>query len=324
MAVTKRTIGIAAAGVGGVGVAVQSKINGALGNHLHDGVAAALISFGSGLVLITIITVATPSARRGVASLRAAVRTREIHLWQCLGGACGALLVASQGLTVTALGVAIFTVAVVAGQTSAGLAVDRAGLGPSGPQPFTGTRAAGAALTILAVLVAVSDRLGSPATLVLAVLPLIAGASSAWQQAVNGRVRHAAQSAMVATLVNFVVGTTALAISFGVDVAVRGAPSGRLPTAPWYYLGGTLGAIFIAVAAAVVRHTGVLLLGLGMVAGQLVGALAIDLIAPGTEGRPGFATWTGVMLTLIAVAIAAVRRRVEAPERAIRDDAVAR
>ena len=78
-----------------------------------------------------------------------------------------------------------------------------------------------------------------------------------------------------------------------------------LPTEPWLYLGGSIGVVFIAIAAAVVRYTGVLLLGLSMVAGQLVGALGIDMLAPGGSGRPNTLTLIGVALTLIAVVIAA-------------------
>jgi transporter family-2 protein len=304
-----RTLGITAAVLGGAGVAVQSKINGELGDYLHDGFAAAVISFGGGLALIGLVGALLPAARNGMRTLRTALRDGTIRGWQCLGGACGALLVASQGLTVGTLGVALFTVAVVAGQSVASLAVDRAGIGPAGPQPLTGPRVFGAVLTIVAVIVAVSDRLSTPSTLVLALLPALAGVGTAWQQAVNGRVRAAAGSVTAATLVNFIVGTTVLALAFAVDTAVRGWPAGHLPTQPLLYFGGAIGVVFIAIAAAVVRVTGVLLLGLGMVAGQLVGAVGIDLWAPGGSGRPSTSTLVGVGLTLVAVAVAAAVHR---------------
>ena len=308
-----RAAGIAAAVIGGGGVAAQSKINGALGGHLHDGFAAALISFGSGLILVALINAARAASRKGLRALSASLRNGALRWWECLGGVCGAALVASQGLTVTALGVAIFTVAVVAGQTFASLAVDRFGVGPTGPQPLTAPRVVGAVLTVGAVLVAVADRFGSPRTLAYALLPLIAGAATAWQQAVNGRVRSASGSVPAATLVNFTTGTAALAIAYGLDVAFRGTPTGDLPTAPWYYLGGVVGAVFIAIFAAVVRHTGVLLLGLGIVAGQLTAAVLIDIIDPTADGPPSALTFAGVALTLVAVGIAAapnpLRRR---------------
>lgn len=308
-ATNTRAAGVAAAALGGIGVALQSKINGELGGQLSDGFAAALISFGSGLVVITMVTLFQPAARDGFAKLRYAIRRRELRAYQCCGGVCGAVLVASQGLTVTVLGVAIFTVAVVGGQTIASLVVDRLGVGPAGPQRLTVARIAGAGIAIVAVLIAVGNHIANPSSALIAVLPAIAGAGSAWQQAVNGRVRSAAHSVVTATQINFIMGTSALAIAFAVDLVVRGLPHGHLPANPVYYLGGCLGVMFIAIAAAVVHEIGVLLLGLSMVAGQLIGALGVDVVAPGSEGRPDLNTLVGVALTLVAVGVASLRPR---------------
>lgn len=286
-------------------VAVQSRINGELGVRLADGIAAAVVSFGVGLLTLLVLVPATPGGRRGLAALRDALRAGSLRPWQCLGGVCGAFLVATQGLTIGTLGVAVFTVAVVAGQSGSSLLVDRAGIGPTGRQPVTPNRLIGAVLTVLAVLLAVGDRLGDPKALVLAVLPLAAGVGIAWQQAVNGRVRAAAGSAMTATLVNFTVGTAALLLTFAVDLAVRGRPDGMFPSEPWLYLGGPIGIVFIALAAALVRFTGVLLLGLATIAGQIVGAVLLDLLLPTAASHPGLDTLLGAALTLVAVLVAA-------------------
>lgn len=289
----------------GVMVAVQSRINGELGVRLADGIAAAVVSFGVGLLILLVLVPATPGGRRGLAALRGALRTGTLRPWQCLGGVCGAFLVATQGLTIGALGVAVFTVAVVAGQSGSSLLVDRAGIGPAGRQPVTPNRLIGAVLTVLAVLLAVGDRLGDPDALALALLPLAAGVGIAWQQAVNGRVRAASGSAMTATLVNFTVGTAALLLTFAVDLAVRGRPGGAFPDEPWLYLGGPLGIVFIALAAALVRFTGVLLLGLATIAGQIVGAVLLDLVLPTAASHPGLDTLLGAALTMVAVLVAA-------------------
>ncbi|MDX5456130.1 DMT family transporter [Micromonospora tulbaghiae] len=286
-------------------VAVQSRINGELGVRLADGIAAAVVSFGVGLLILLVLVPATPGGRRGLAALRGALRAGTLRPWQCLGGVCGAFLVATQGLTIGALGVAVFTVAVVAGQSGSSLLVDRAGIGPAGRQPVTPNRLIGAVLTVLAVLLAVGDRLGDPEALALALLPLAAGVGIAWQQAVNGRVRAASGSAMTATLVNFTVGTAALLVTFAVDLAVRGRPGGAFPDEPWLYLGGPLGIVFIALAAALVRFTGVLLLGLATIAGQIVGAVLLDLLLPTAASHPGLDTLLGAALTMVAVLVAA-------------------
>ncbi|SCG74752.1 transporter family-2 protein [Micromonospora echinaurantiaca] len=303
---TRRIVGVGLAIASGVAVAVQSRINGELGVRLADGIAAAVVSFGLGLLVLLVLVPATPTGRRGLAALRRALAAGELRPVQCLGGVCGAFLVATQGLTIGALGVAVFTVAVVAGQSASSLAVDRAGVGPAGRQPVTGQRLAGAGLTVVAVLLAVGDRFGDPAALALAVLPLLAGVAIAWQQAVNGRVRVATGSALTATLVNFTAGTLALLVTFAVDLAVRGRPAGGLPTEPWLYLGGPIGIVFIAVAAAIVRFTGVLLLGLATIAGQVVGAVVVDVVLPTAASHPGPATLLGAALTLAAVVVAAV------------------
>jgi transporter family-2 protein len=64
-----------------------------------------------------------------------------------------------------------------------------------------------------------------------------------------------------------------------------------------------MGAVFIGVAALVVHRLGVLRLGLAVVAGQLVGALALDVALPVTGDPVGLLTVVGVALTLVAVAI---------------------
>jgi transporter family-2 protein len=69
--------------------------------------------------------------------------------------------------------------------------------------------------------------------------------------------------------------------------------------------------IFIGIAAAVVRRTGVLLLGLSMISGQLIGALVLDEIAPEQSRRPAANIFVGIALALVAIAVAArpARRR---------------
>src|SRR5690606_39109636 len=78
--------------------------------------------------------------------------------------------------------------------------------------------------------------------------------------------------------------------------------SGQFPTEPWLYTGGLLGAVVVAVGATVVRLTGVLLLMLGTISGQLLGALAVDLVAP-TATPPTWVTCAGAGVALLAVLI---------------------
>lgn len=307
-----RAAGVVAVIGVGVAVAVQARINGELARRIGDGLAAALLSFLGGLVLLVLLATAVPSMRSGLRRAREAVTARRLRPHQLVGGIFGAYLVTTQGLTVAAIGVAVFTVAVVAGQAASSLLVDRAGLGPGGRQPVSLPRVGGAALALAAVVLAMSDRLGTPQSLWLVALPALAGVGIAYQQAVNGRVAAAARGGghplagmLPAALVNFTVGILALVLVTAVEVTIRGLP-GPLPAQPWLYLGGPLGVLFIGTAAALVPITGVLLLGLGTIAGQLIGAVLLDLFVPAGVGHLTATTLIGTGLTLVAVTVIAL------------------
>ncbi|MDG4861272.1 DMT family transporter, partial [Streptomyces sp. T-3] len=110
-------------------ISLQARITGELAAGLGgDGFAAAVISFGSGFVVLTLGLLVFAGPRRGVGVVVRDVRARRLKWWQVLGGFGGAAFLLAQGLTVTALGVALFTVAIVAGQVAGGLLFDRIGL----------------------------------------------------------------------------------------------------------------------------------------------------------------------------------------------------
>lgn len=288
-------------------VATQSRINGELGRELGDGYLAAFISFGSGFVIMAVVALVHPSTRRGVASIVRAVRVREMPWWYTVGGAAGALFVLSQGLTAALLGVALFTVATVTGQTVSGMIVDRRGLGTMAPKPVTLLRLVGAILAVIAVVVAVSPRIqGGIAPWVL-ILPVAAGLGLGWQQAVNGQIRQAS-NALTATFFNFLVGAAILGIILLVHAIATGVTV-RAAGSPWLYVGGAVGIVFVYGYAITVRYTGVLLLGLSAIAGQLAASLIFDLALPVADHPIAPATIIGTVVTFVAVAIAAIPAR---------------
>lgn len=297
--------------VAGFGVASQHRVNGELGQVLDDGFTAALLSFSIGLVLVVVTALALPSGRAGLRRARHQLGTGELPWWMLLGGLGGAFLVLGQGLVAGILGVAVYTVATVTGQTIMGLVLDAIGFAGAPRKPVTAPRVIGAALTVAAVVVAVAPELGGSIPVLALLLPLIAGLGIGTQQALNGRVRAATRSAAAATTINFVVGTSALAVATAIHLLIVGLPE-PLPTNPALYLGGVLGAIFIAIQVVTVARIGVLLLGLCLVAGQLLGALVFDLVIPIGVPTSGW-TAVAVVLTLAGVVIASQRRRGSVP-----------
>lgn len=292
----------------GVMTAVQARVNGVLGVRVDDGIVAGLLSFAVGLVLLIVLVTTMPTGRAAAKRLYAGARGGTIPFWMLLGGTCGALTVSTQGLVAGVLGVSLFTVGVVAGQTLHGLLLDRIGFGPAGVVAVTPGRVIGGLLALLAVGISLGGDVLRDAPLLLLVLPFFAGAGIAWQAGANGRLAGRVGSPLAATLMSFIGGTTVLLFAAGVSVLVRGAPD-ALPSEPWLYTGGLLGFAYILLGAYLVAHTGVLLMGLGSVLGQLVTSVAIDLIWP-TAAQPS--VWQLIAMVIVAlasVAVALPRRR---------------
>lgn len=293
----------------GIVMAAQSRINGELGRRLDDGFAAAAISFTIGLVIVLVVVALMPSARRGTRTALVEVRRNRLPLWTLFAGFGGAVFVLSQGLATAVVGVSLFTVALVGGQTASGLLVDRAGLGPGGVRYLTVRRVLGAGIALAVVMWSVIAHIEPGIPLWMLVLPVLAGAVVAVQQAANGRVANAAGSAVTSTLFNFITGATALVVAALVHSLVVGGLPTTLPTEWWLYLGGPLGVTFIFALATAVRTTGVLLLGLCSVAGQLSGSIAIDLLAPGTGHSVDWTTPIAAALIVAAVLVVSLPKR---------------
>ncbi|MFE4837179.1 DMT family transporter [Arthrobacter sp. NPDC056691] len=314
-------VGLPMAVASGLAIPVQGRINGALGARLGDGIAAAVVSFSTGLIVMVIVSLLAPRGRAGLARILPALRERRFPPYYALAGGIGAFFVFAQSFTVGLLGIALFTVATVTGQTLSGLLVDRLGIGPAGKKSVTGIRVIGCILTIAAVSWAVSPRFAGgiagaagagaagagaadPTALLLPIiLPVLAGFLMSFQQAMNGTATMHYGTPIAATLVNFIAGTCVLWVAWSVKVAVAG-PANPLPGEWWYYLGGPMGCVFIGLGALLVRSLGVLVTGLGMIAGQLLGSLGLDLLVPTPGTVVQAATVLGTLLTLAAIVVA--------------------
>ncbi|MCL1800196.1 MAG: DMT family transporter [Promicromonosporaceae bacterium] len=342
---------IAATFGAGLVSAVQSRVNGSFGAALGNSFLSALVNFASALAILTLLLILSPKGRAGltrvIASLKAGVARHRnpfavvshpgvkgighLRWFQIIGGAAGALFVTAQGMSVPALGVALFVVAVTAGQTVSSLFVDRLGFAPGGKRKITLARTAGPLVIIAAVLVSqwpnisarVNGEVGVQGIYIL--LPVIAGIFVAAQHAANGRIETTATvvprpngeaarhefgaGVLTATFINFLVGTIALVVVAGISLAIQGAPTAGGNLEWWMLTGGALGVIFIGTSAGVMHRIGALLVMLSLVAGQTVGGLLLDLSPWGGTMVPPVTTYIGVVLVLIAIAIPAFKTK---------------
>ena len=286
--------------------ALQSRMNGGLAEAWSDPIAAATFSFGTGLVALTLMVISVRPIRVGTIGVLRALRESRLHWWELAGGLCGATFVITQSSAVPLVGVAAFTVGVVAGQSASSLVVDRLGLGPRGAIPISASRLLAAGLAVSAVAIAVGGRGASEMPSVLPVLAALgAGVLVAFQQAFNGRVTMEAGNAISATWVNFLLGTIMLSLLLG---AMHGASLSRnisIDVEPWLLLGGIVGLVFIALAAWSVPRIGVLLTALLAVAGNLTSSLILDIVLPTTGSVVNATLVTGVVVAFAAAVVGA-------------------
>jgi len=287
----------------GLLIAAQSKINGELSFKMGDSLEAAFVSFSTGLLFITLISLTQPKLRSAFKEIFKAVKEGQMRPWTLIAGALGASFVAMQTYVVPIAGVALFTVASLAGQTAISLWVDQLGLSGGVKSVITKRRVIAALITVFAVLVSTWDRLPMSNFSVLAIgLALFAGTWVGFQRALNGKINSFSKRAFATAQLNFITGTSFLFSLLLLRSIFTDHSISNFTTAPWWmFLGGSIGVLYIALSSHVVQHLGVLEFTLFSVGGMLIGSLLIDLIfpTPGTVISPYLLI--GIALTYLGV-----------------------
>ena len=306
------------AALSGAMIAVQARVNGELSHQLNNGLQAAFVSFGSGLLIILLITPFSSQIKEGIVNLRSAVKKKEIARWKLFAGALGGSFVAIQTQIVPLIGVAIYSVASIAGQTAMSLIVDRIGLTGGGKKLISPRRVLAAVLTVIAVLVSVWDRIDANNLSMFAVTAGgIAGAIVGVQRALNGQINEYSHQSFTTSLLNFITGTSFLMVLIAIGLVIGRNELSPLPSNPWWiYTGGVIGVIYIAFTSTIVQHLGVLTFTLFSVGGQLVGSLVIDLVSPTKGVSVSAYLVTGIVMTYAGVIAGGVgSSRVRKPQK---------
>ena len=284
-------------------IALQSRANGELSHLLGNSTEAALVSFGSGLIVISLIAPFNNSIKQGMRNLREAVNARAIPRWRLFAGVLGGSFVALQTQVVPLIGVALYSVASIAGQTAMSLVVDRIGLTGGGKKLISKRRVTAALITVFAVFISVLDRISLASFSIVAVaLATLAGALVGVQRALNGQINEHSKASFTTSFLNFFMGTTTLVILLFALLILKGDAIAPLPSGPWWiYTGGTVGVIYIAFTSTIVQHLGVLTFTLFSVGGTLIGSLLIDIFSPTNGNTVSWYLVTGIALTYLGV-----------------------
>jgi len=272
---------------------------------MGDSLEAALVSFGSGLIFVSLISAFRKDVRAGFKGIFIAVKNKDLSGWRLGAGVLGASFVAMQTHVAPIVGVALFTVASLAGQTAFSLWVDHIGLMGSGKNVITIRRVVAAVITVLAVIISAWDRFSMSNFSPLAIfLAIVAGGWVGVQRALNGQINNYSHKSFTTSQLNFITGTSFLLLllilrSLFTDHSILNFASG-----PWWmFLGGSMGVVYIALSAVAVQHLGVLDFTLFSVGGMLFGSLLIDIFAPTIGTNIDEYLILGIVLTYLGVII---------------------
>jgi transporter family-2 protein len=270
---------------------------------MGDSLEAAIVSFTTGLLFVSVIALFRKDVRSGFRQIFSAVNLKLLPSWRLGAGALGASFVAMQTYAVPIAGVALFTVASLAGQTGISLWVDHVGLAGGSRVIITKRRVIAAIITILAVVVSTWDRFTiSNFSLLTIVLAVFSGTWVGVQRALNAQINSYSKASFATSLLNFITGTTFLLFLLLLRALFTDHSVMNFTSGPWWmFLGGSIGVIYIALSAHIVQYVGVLEFTLFSVGGMLIGSLLIDIIVP-TKGTviSGFLI-AGILLTYLGV-----------------------
>jgi len=270
---------------------------------MGDSLEAAFVSFSSGLVFVSLIALFRKDVRLGFKEILSAVSAKKIAKWRLGAGVLGASFVAMQTHVVPIAGVALFTVASLAGQTAVSLWVDHVGLIGSGKTLITKRRIIAAVITVIAVVVSAWDRFSQSNFSIAAIfLAIVAGGWVGVQRALNGQINSYAKKSFATSLLNFSTGTSFLFLLLALRSIFTDHSIMNFSSGPWWmFIGGSIGVVYIAFSALAVQYLGVLEFTLFSVGGMLLGSLLIDFVAPTAGTSISGYLISGIFLTYLGV-----------------------
>ena len=292
--------------IAGASTPVQTAVNSALERSVKSPFAASFFSFVVGTVVAVVVAALT--LRGG--QLEA---MKGAPWYAYCGGVCGLVALTSFIVLFPKIGGMETVLLPVFGQIVTALAIDSFGLFGMEKSPFTASDFAGMLLVMAGVILVVwrkEDGVSggnAAGKLPWRILGLVAGALIAMQSAMNGALTVRTGSPYLAAAYSFVTSTLLL---FILVLCLRSALSGFklcfTEKRPWWTsCGGFLGAFIVIAYAASVPYTGVGMLAVLSILGQLIASVCIDRfgLMGARKYKVTFLQYTGVAVVFAGALI---------------------
>jgi|GEM_PF-57067 len=305
----KQILGSLSAVMGGCCLATQASLNGSLSRPLKSPTAATTFSFVVGSTCLCLVSLFS----LGLKKVKTVDSDVEIYMW-ILPGFIGSFYVGMATFIGPRLGFSLFFVCVVLGQLLTSLTIEYFGFIDIPKAHVSKVQLFAMFIVIVGAVLAVVERLqvsGSAGLLILYVcLSIAAGSGTSIQVAITSAFtkRYGTYPHRTALLA-FSVGALVSSIIWGVAlIADEDIRSPNFDESTWWmYMGGILGAYYVAISVAVGPVIGLPVFFISVVAGQLVMSAMIDLFGLFESTQQNVSALRAVGLVLVFIGAVAFR-----------------
>lgn len=259
--------------IGGVFMSFQSPTNATLSGYVGH-FQASVLSFGGGVLILLIA-----SALNGTGNLSLLFTAQP---WQMTGGLYGAYVVLIVTYAAPVLGIALTLTIIMLGQLIMGLAIDQFGLFLSEQIEVTFLRIVGIIIVAAGIIIVYFGNKGSNKSaaaskkaIIIGFLCLLAGIGGAVQIPTNASLAVIIGQTEGA-LISFAGGFLILLI---ITLIINKGRFGKIKgigVKPWMLLGGLYGAAGVLFNLIAAPYTGIVLVTIAGMLGQIGGALIVD------------------------------------------------
>lgn len=260
-------------------IPIQTSINSRLAVFTRSVFLSSFYSFLVGTILLILFNIfANPEKL-----LPSYIISQEFSYIWFIGGLMGVIYLTGNVILLPKIGAALTVIMTVAGQMVIGLMVDTFGWFDAEIQSLNIFRVLGIVIMIAGIIFMnykkKSARMAAKSSNIWLMLGLFTGAMPPIQTAVNSALRHEVDSFLFASLISFIVGTTALLIlsviiAKHIGFVTYDKTAGHIK--PWHFIGGILGALYVTTNIILMPHLGATLTLMTVIFGQMLMGLLID------------------------------------------------
>lgn len=258
-------------------IPMQTAVNNRLNLFTRSVFTTSFYSFLTGTILLLIANLIVNPSKFTVSFFASQSFS---YIW-VTGGALGVIFLTGNILLLPRIGAALTVIITVTGQMVIGIMIDTFGWFGVEAKPLHILHIIGVLLLLSGIIYmnAKKNPSVSPSSSRLWLLfGLCTGMMPPIQTAINSALRYKVDSFLYAAFISFTVGTIillilAMIINRGIKLLFY---TDSLQLRPWHFIGGLLGAIYIATNIILMPHLGVTLTLMTAILGQILMGLCID------------------------------------------------